>query len=275
MGKSVPAKRGAKFRPITLKMDGVLVSGGYNRSREHTNVKALVFDGGQPLTFLRVHSKTPWLIKGATGRSRLGFSSSMTLLQYFKFMRQLSRTILAHGINALRCRGEADASAHESADGEARDRVREVDVYDIPTTVAGGKGALGARYWWHYSRHDGYNKIIEIVMPHRAPESGVDEGVRRVRLLFSYRRRTTWLCTGDAQWAVSYLREQVDAYEVARGVCSHIGHATKPAVQVCPLDSPEHVQHSSPPTSSSAVRVHGHTYNCDTIQPVLVQHSRY
>ena len=132
------------FRPTTINIDSVLVSGGYNRSRDHTNVKALVSDGGQPLTFLRVHSKIPWLINGATGRSRRGFSSSMTLLQDFKFMRQLSRTILAHGINALRCRGEAYASAHESADGEARDLVREVDVYDIPTTVAGGERCIGS-----------------------------------------------------------------------------------------------------------------------------------
>ena len=43
-------------------------------------------------------------------------------------MQQLSRKFDAPGIDALRCRGEADAAAHEADAGEARGRVREVGV---------------------------------------------------------------------------------------------------------------------------------------------------
>ena len=120
------------------------------------------------------------------------------------------------------------------------------------------------------------NTVIEVEMPERAPESGVDEGVRMVKL-FCYDRQSLWLCTEDAQWAVTYLRDQVGAKGVAHVAGDDRGPGAKPAVQVAgpsTAENPEPVQQSSPPTSSSAVRVHGHNYNCDTIQPALGQHSR-
>ena len=45
-------------------------------------------------------------------------------------------------------------------------------------------------------------------MPERARETGIDEGVRNVRL-FCESRQKLWLCTTDADWALKYLSEQL------------------------------------------------------------------
>ena len=47
-------------------------------------------------------------------------------------------------------------------------------------------------------------------MPERAVESGLSVGMRKVRL-FCKCRQTLWLCTKDADWALQYLRDQLDA----------------------------------------------------------------
>ena len=120
---------------------------------------------------------------------------------------------------------------------------------------------LGGKCRQRYSMNKCKNTVIEVEMPERAPESGVDAGVRRVKLLCSD-RGSIWLCTEDAQWAVTYLRDQVEAKEVAHVAGDDRGPGAKPTVQVAgpsTAENPEPVQQSSPPTSSSSAGVHGHT----------------
>ena len=45
-------------------------------------------------------------------------------------------------------------------------------------------------------------------MPERAPETGINEGDRIVRL-YCEDRKKLWLCTRDAHWALVYLRDQI------------------------------------------------------------------
>ena len=59
-------------------------------------------------------------------------------------------------------------------------------------------------------------------MPERAPETGVDEGERRVRL-YCESRKTIWLCTEDATWALQYLRDQLTVKGVKRVAPNDIG----------------------------------------------------
>ena len=70
-------------------------------------------------------------------------------------------------------------------------------------------------------------------MPERAPESGVDEGYRTVRL-FCETRVKIWLCTKDAQWALNYLREQIETKGVKRVAPDDRGPGALPEAPVPP-----------------------------------------
>ena len=58
-------------------------------------------------------------------------------------------------------------------------------------------------------------KIIAVSMPQRARETGIDEGDRMVRLLVEDRVKL-WLCRDDADWALTYLRDQLELKGVHR-----------------------------------------------------------
>ena len=52
-------------------------------------------------------------------------------------------------------------------------------------------------------------------MSQRAPETGIQEGERMVRL-YCETRLKIWLCTKDADWALMYLRDQLATKGVHR-----------------------------------------------------------
>ena len=99
-------------------------------------------------------------------------------------------------------------------------------------------------------------------MPERAPESGVDGGERSVKLSCQ-NRNTLWLCTEDVLWVITYLRDQLQAKGVPHVEGDDRGPGSKPAVEGAEsstAETPEPVQQSSPPTSSSSAGVHGHAF---------------
>ena len=61
-------------------------------------------------------------------------------------------------------------------------------------------------------------KIIEVWMPERAPETGIDEGTRKVRIYWDGWRRL-WLCVEDMDWALQYLRDQLQHKEPGGVLC--------------------------------------------------------
>ena len=68
-------------------------------------------------------------------------------------------------------------------------------------------------------------------MPERARETGIDEGDRTVRL-YCEDRKSLWICTKDAEWAVRYLREQLACKGVRRVAPGDRGPGAQPAEQL-------------------------------------------
>ena len=53
------------------------------------------------------------------------------------------------------------------------------------------------------------NKVLAVSVPERARETGIDGGDRMVRLYCECRTKI-WLCTKDADWALLYLKDELE-----------------------------------------------------------------
>ena len=73
-------------------------------------------------------------------------------------------------------------------------------------------------------------------MPERAPETGIDAGTRNVRLLCETRQKL-WLCFEDADWALRFLRDQLDRSGFERFPADEVGPGRVPD-DVCEADQP-------------------------------------
>ena len=72
------------------------------------------------------------------------------------------------------------------------------------------------------------NRVIEVAMPERAPETGIDEGDRKVQL-YCESRIKLWISVKDADWAVRYLADQMATKEVTRVLPGDRGPGARPA----------------------------------------------
>ena len=106
----------------------------------------------------------------------------------------------------LACSGAATSGNGIRCCGEAAESV----VTDDPVAQAAGDDVVlthtvvsaHAHRRSRYVRNSSKNKIIEVSMPQRAPETGLDEGDRIVRI-YCDNRKTIWLCVDDADWALT------------------------------------------------------------------------
>ena len=105
----------------------------------------------------------------------------------------------------IRCRGGAGSAAADTSD-DAMDEVSDDEVTSEPAMQQKVRvqDAKRNRYFKNHCK----DKILEITMPERAPESGVNSGNRTVRI-FCDDRKTLWLFSEDANWAVAYLCDQL------------------------------------------------------------------
>ena len=71
-----------------------------------------------------------------------------------------------------------------------------------------GRFRPGRRRFREMVCHCKGGRVFTVQLPERAPESGEDEGMRRVRL-WCQDRRELFLCLEDAGWAMAYLRDQL------------------------------------------------------------------
>ena len=214
---TMPRKTGPKkFQSVKVHDDHVLVSGGLNSNPEPCPFRTAKYDNGEELRFLRVEAREPWLIKGACGDKRVtdGMSNRTTLVRE---LRAKLEEACGSGITArgeIRCSGEAAGSV-VADDPMAAVAVDEVVVAArVETKLAHRR----SRYVSNNTKH----KIIEVLMPKRAPETGLDEGERLVRL-YCESRQKIWLCIQEADWALQYLRDQLVVKGVQRVAADDIG----------------------------------------------------
>jgi len=188
------------FKPVELCENRLLVKGGYNRRSEPTLYRSTIVNDTEKLMFLRMESREPWLIAGATGNRQIskGLSVRTNLLQELR--KKLTDASSGAVASDIRCSGEASPS---SGSNDPMAEVAEDEVINTKTV----KNEAARRTRWF--RHNCKNKIIEVEMPEKAPETGLDFGTRKVRL-YCVDRLTIWICTKDADWALEYLRAQLE-----------------------------------------------------------------
>ena len=192
------------FRPLIVCEKYVLVTGGYNRHPEATLHRSTIVDGSEKLMFLKMEAREPWLLAGAAGSKKIshGLTNRTTLCADLRMRLEQACNGMPTSADDIRCRGGADAPSQSVAS----DPMNEVADDEILDTAAVKKEAARRTRW--FSNHC-KNKVIEVAMPERAPQTGCDEGLRMVRL-YCEDRKTIWLCTKDADWALAYLRDQMD-----------------------------------------------------------------
>ena len=88
----------------------------------------------------------------------------------------------------------------------------------------------------NYVKNNVRGKIIAVEMPERAPETGIAAGTRQVRLLCETRLKL-WLCSEDADWALTFLRDQLDRSGFERFPADEVGPGRVPD-DVCEADQP-------------------------------------
>ena len=214
------------FRPLRVLNDVMLVTGGYNRSPEACPFRTAMV-GGEKKLFMHMEAREAWLIKGATAKARItkGLSLRTTLLSEMREKLQAAcngeQTVPA----TLRCRGEVETASSSAADPMAE--VAEDEVVSVQCAKFKGGGIKRNRYFNSNCK----NKVLEITMPERARESGFDEGERVVRLYCECRSKI-WLCSEDADWALKYLRDQLDT----KGVCRVHADDRGPGAEAPPPD---------------------------------------
>ena len=191
-----------QFRPLKVSDDMVLVAGGYNRHPEPCPYRTAMCDG-ETLLFLKVEAREPWLIKGACGDKHLsgGLTGRTTLVRELREKLEQACDGDPKCQSDIRCRGEAAGSV--VTDDDPMRKVAEDEVVEMRRVSA----KLSNRRQ-RFFRNNCKNKIIEVSMSQRAPETGIEAGHRMVRLYCENRKRI-WLCTKDADWALVYLRDQL------------------------------------------------------------------
>ena len=153
----------------------MLVTGGYNYKPIPCQNRTLN-QGEEKLVFLRVEAREPWLLKGASGLKYVseGLTGRTTLVKELR--KHLEKACDGEPTDnaEIRCHGEAAGSVDDDDPMAqvAEDEV--VGVQKVETKHANRR----ARYFRNHCK----GKVIEVSMPERARETGVDEGTRMVRI---------------------------------------------------------------------------------------------
>ena len=208
MGKG---KASTAFRPLKICDHLLLVSGGRNSKPLPCQFREKIVNN-EKLVFLRLEAREPWIFKGAYGNSRWmapGLTTRTSLMKDLRHKLELFCEGEPTAAGDIRCSGEATKAPAPTDDPMAECSEDEVVV------VHAGQ----AKKQYNYSRARFYknywkNQVLAVSMPQRALESGIDEGERMVQL-YCEDRRKLWLCTKDADWALAYLRDQLDRKGVA------------------------------------------------------------
>ena len=224
-------KVGKLFRPLKVVDEQLLVTGGYNRQPEPCAYRSAIVDH-EKLLFLRVEAREFWLLKGACGQKKIspGLSGRTTLLKELRDKLELACEGEPTAPHDLRCRGEAPEASSSTDDPMAQ--VAEDEVVVLQRVKTSHQALRRQRYYINNCK----NKVLQVSMPERARETGIDEGDRMVRL-YCEDRRKIWLCTKDADWALLYLHEQMAFQGVPRVAPGDRGPGARPEAPV-PADPP-------------------------------------
>ena len=189
------------------------VAGGYNRQHLATDTRKCRINTTE-LRFLKVAAKEPWLIAGASGNKKLtpGLSARMTLVEDLK--KALVRACDGRPTSATTVLRQGTDQANGTSQADA-DEMDELSCDDEPTDNEESKNIPGTRAERHrrnrYFRNHCKGRVLKIQMREKAPETHPTCTTTIPVRLYCENRRTVWLCTEEAQWAMEYLRDQLEA----------------------------------------------------------------
>ena len=201
---------GPRWANISIEIGKVGVAGGYNKHHLATETRKCKINTDE-FRFLKVAAKEPWLIAGASGSRQIpnGLSARTSLFDDLKnaLVRACdgqptsATTVLRQGTD--QANGTGQANADEMDDLSCDDEPTGTD--DIPGTRA--QRAKRSRYFRNHCK----GKVLEIQMPEKAPDKQHNCTTTIPVRLYCEDRKTVWLCTTEAQWAMEYLRDQLEA----------------------------------------------------------------
>ena len=232
MGKKAP-----DFKPIQILKHQIMVRGGHGRQYILADHRSVMVSKTDEKTFLKIGCREKWLVAAATGREVIdgGLLGRTTLISTLKdALVAACNGTRPRGIN-VRVSGQAgvDKSVVTDDTPDPMDQVPsggESDLEPVDTdddTIPGtkGKGKDRNRYFHNHCK----GKVLEIDMREKAPEACPRDKTKRTIRLFCENRMTIWLCIDDAEWAVKYLRDQLDA----KGVTHVPDDDTGPGGRLC------------------------------------------
>ena len=201
-----PCRKGSTiFRPVKIDDQQLLVSGGYNRRSEPVPFRTKTVDN-EKLVFLRMEAREPWLIKACTGSTRIlpGLSGRTTLISELRDKLQRACDGEPTAGHDIRCHVEAS-----TASAGADDPMAEVAEDEVVRTQRAVGNARGIHQRNRYYLSNCKDKVLVVSMPERARVTGIDGGERLVRL-YCESRQNIWLCSMDANWALQYLKDELE-----------------------------------------------------------------
>ena len=179
--------------------------------------------GTDDKTFLKIGMREKWLIAAATGRESIdaGWLGRTSLIYTLKEALIAACNGTRPRGTKVRATGQAgvdksvvtgdtlDPMDQVASGGESELEPMEADDDSIPGTNHIGRARN--RYFQNHCK----GKTLEVEMREFAPEAYPRDQTKRTVRLFCEDRKTLWLCVEDAEWAVKYLRDQLDAKGVA------------------------------------------------------------
>ena len=198
---------------IDIQHGKVGVAGGYNRQYLATDTRKCKINTHE-YRFLKVAAKEPWLIAGASGNKQIapGLSARTSLFDDLK--NALVRACDGQPTSATTVLRQGTDQANGTSQADA-DEMDELSCDDEPTDNDGSKNIPGTRAEREsrnrYFRNHCKGKVLKIQMPEKAPEKHPTCTTTIPVRLYCENRRTVWLCTEEAQWAMEYLRDQLEA----------------------------------------------------------------
>ena len=203
----------SRWANISIEIGKVGVAGGYNKHHLATETRKCKINTVEG-RFLKVAAKEPWLVAGASGNRQIpnGLSARTTLFDDLK--NALVRACDGQPTSATTVlrQGTDQANGTDQATADAMD---DLSCDDEPTPASGSKNIPGTRAEREtrnrYFRNHCRGKVLEIQMPAKAPEKHPKCTTTIPVRLYCEDRKTVWLCTEDAEWAMEYLRDQLEA----------------------------------------------------------------
>ena len=197
--------------PLTIKGDRARVSGGYNNNFILAEVRTRVV-GKEKKTLLKVSNEEPWLLAGVCGYRTIRQTGG--LARRTSFVATMRRAledacdiqqITAAGSNEATQEGDSNEQSLSDDEGLFTAEIGKQSP-DRKLGSRDGRKKQRIRYGTNLCK----GRVFWIELPATAPEKDPTCTDKRMVSLFCEDRKTLWLAAKDAEWAITYIQDQLE-----------------------------------------------------------------